>query len=222
MGPLYIFLDESGNFDFKQKRGATNYFILTALSVQRPFPWEEELNKIRYDIWEKYPTFDIEYFHATSDKQKTRDIVFSLIQKHIQNMRVDSVVVEKRKTFPGLREPEKFYPQMMGHLLKYVFEGHDPTSYTEINVITDKVDHKKRRSIIQKSVKQYLSSMIGGEYKYSVRFHDSKSCYNLQVVDYFCWAISRKWERGDLRSYELVKSVIRSEFDIFRFGTQYF
>jgi hypothetical protein len=41
----------------------------------------------------------------------------------------------------------------------------------------------------------------------------------LQVADYCCWAIQRKWERGDMRLYELIASKIRSEFDVFRLGT---
>src|SRR5688500_1461272 len=34
----------------------------------------------------------------------------------------------------------------------------------------------------------------------------------LQVADYCCWALSRKWEKGDDRSYALIQHKIRSEF----------
>ena len=40
----------------------------------------------------------------------------------------------------------------------------------------------------------------------------------LQVADYCCWAIGRKWERGDTRSYDLIATKIQSEFDLFRRG----
>ena len=42
----------------------------------------------------------------------------------------------------------------------------------------------------------------------------------LWVADYCCWAIQRKWERADERSYALIKSKVRSEFNVFRFGTE--
>ena len=41
----------------------------------------------------------------------------------------------------------------------------------------------------------------------------------LQVADYCCWAIQRKWERGDNRSHVLIAEKIASELDIFRFGS---
>ena len=58
--------------------------------------------------------------------------------------------------------------------------------------------------------------------RYSLLHHASKSCVGLQVTDYCNWAVFRKWERGDSRSYDLVKGAIQSEFDIFRSGTRYY
>jgi hypothetical protein len=40
----------------------------------------------------------------------------------------------------------------------------------------------------------------------------------LQVADYCTWAIQRKWEREDLRSYALIASKIRSEYDVWQRG----
>ncbi len=41
----------------------------------------------------------------------------------------------------------------------------------------------------------------------------------LQVADYCCWAIQRKWESGDLRSYNLIANKVRSEFNLFAYGS---
>lgn len=40
----------------------------------------------------------------------------------------------------------------------------------------------------------------------------------LQVTDYCTWAIQRKWERGDGRSYDLIKDKIASEYELWRIG----
>ena len=48
MKTLYIFLDESGNFDFSPS--GTKYFILTALSTTLPFEIGSPLLKHRYDL----------------------------------------------------------------------------------------------------------------------------------------------------------------------------
>lgn len=42
----------------------------------------------------------------------------------------------------------------------------------------------------------------------------------LQLVDYYCWAIYRKWEKRDMRSYELIKEKIGSEFELFARGSK--
>ncbi|MBS3957549.1 MAG: hypothetical protein KGZ40_08530 [Clostridiales bacterium] len=41
----------------------------------------------------------------------------------------------------------------------------------------------------------------------------SKSDLNLQVADYISWAVYRKWNSGDLRSYRIIEQCIRSEAD---------
>ena len=53
-------------------------------------------------------------------------------------------------------------------------------------------------------------------------FSPAKTDPCLQVADYLTWAVQRKYERGDSRSYELVKHLIKSDYDYFRFGTKTF
>jgi hypothetical protein len=38
------------------------------------------------------------------------------------------------------------------------------------------------------------------------------------VADYCCWAISRKWKDGDLRSFSKIQRAVLTEFDVFREG----
>ena len=45
---------------------------------------------------------------------------------------------------------------------------------------------------------------------------------SIEIADYCNWAIFRKWERQDLRSYELIRSGLRSEFDIFKSGARHY
>ena len=72
---LYIFLDEGGNLDFSS--AGTKYFVLTALSKDRPFEAYKYLNELKYDLVER--GVEIEYFHASENKQDVRDSVFAII-----------------------------------------------------------------------------------------------------------------------------------------------
>jgi hypothetical protein len=45
----------------------------------------------------------------------------------------------------------------------------------------------------------------------------------LLAVDYCNWAVYVKWERGELRPYQMIQEKLRSEFEIFREGaTRYY
>lgn len=74
------------------------------------------MHDLRYDLLEAGVDVD-EFFHATEDKRAVRDKVFQVIFSHLDRVQIDSLIVEKAKTGPALRELEKFYPQMLGYLL---------------------------------------------------------------------------------------------------------
>jgi hypothetical protein len=212
--PLYIFLDEGGNLDFSPS--GSLYFTMTSVAVRRPFPWEYKLAELRFDLIEY--GLDIEYFHATEDRQPVRDRVFAAIQPAIRQIRADSIIVEKPKTGPSLQAPAAFYPRVLGYLLSYVVNGYDLSTASKIIVITDELPVQQKRETVKKAIKKVLSDKLPAGTSYRIFHHSSKSCSGLQVADYINWAIYRKWDRGDGRSLSLVAPCVRSQFDIFRHG----
>lgn len=215
---LYIFLDEGGNFDFSP--GGTSHFTLSCVSRERPFPDYNEFISLKCDLVEQGTA--IEYFHASEDLQVVRDQVFDIIGRNLGGMRIDSVIVEKRKTHPSLRDVAEFYPKMLGYLLSYLLSHQSLSPYTQVVVFTDRIPVTQKRNAVEKTVKITLSKMLPKTARYRVLHHDSKSNFQLQIADYCNWAIYRKWDRNDLRSYDLIKSAIKSEFDIFRTGKMMF
>ncbi|MFH1970480.1 MAG: DUF3800 domain-containing protein [Verrucomicrobiota bacterium] len=212
---LYVFLDEAGNFDFSP--GGTKYFILSAISKERPFRAYQEMTELKYNLVERGK--DIEYFHASEDAQSVRNEVFAIIQRNLGGVRVDSLVVEKRKIGPAMRPEEQFYPRIIGYLLRYVLNGYLLNQYREVIVFTDQIPVKKKRRAIEKAAKVTLAEMLPKTARYRLLHHDSKSNMDLQIVDYCNWAIYRKWDAQDERSYQLIRPVIVSEFDFCLTGT---
>jgi len=213
-----VFLDEAGNFDFSPN--GTRYLVFTSVSVTRPLQLCAELHSLKFDLVEE--GWEVEYFHASEDKQDVRDRVFAVISEHLGAMRVDSLIVEKAKTGPALRPLARFYPRMLGYLLRYVLNGHDLMRFSKVVVYTDALPVRKKRQAVEKATKRQLAEMLPASARYVVLHHASMSNPYLQVADYVNWAIYRKWDRGDTRSYDLVRQAIRSEFDIFRGGTRYY
>jgi hypothetical protein len=212
---LYVFLDEAGNLDFSLH--GTRYFLMGAVTQERPFRAHGPLDDLRHDIIEG--GLDLEYFHAAEDRQSVRDRVFATMNPHMGSLRFDCVVVEKCKTGPRLQSPEAFYPRMLGYLLRYILDRYHLSDFAEIVVITDRLPVQKKLSVFEKSIKAALVGMLPADARYRLMHHDSKSHYGLQVCDYITWAVYRKWTLQDVRSYGLIQPAIRSEFDIFQTGT---
>ena len=214
----YIFLDESGNLDFNSS--GTRYFVLTSVSMMRPFQINGALDEYKYDCIEY--GLEQRYFHCAEDNSHVRGRVFEIIGSHLENMEIHSLIVEKNKTNPVLRVETRFYPRMLGYLLQYVLKSRFHQNADEVVIITDTLPLKRQRRAVEKAVKSSLSNMLPVSSRYRVVHHESRSHQGLQVADYCCWAIFRKWERGEDAHYSTITSAVRSEFDIFCTGTTYY
>ena len=87
----------------------------------------------------------------------------------------------------------------------------------ELFVIAASISHKRGPKGFRSAV-EHVVSQTSPTRTSQVDAWPASTAPCLQVADYCCWAIHRKWERSDARSYELVKDKIRSEYDIFRGG----
>lgn len=208
---LYIFLDEGGNFDFKSK--GTRYFCLSCITIQRPFILNITLDQYKYDLVEY--GLDTEFFHCADDNMHVRDKVFSMIQENLNNLSIDSLIVEKSQTPLSIQDDKHFYPKMLGNLLRHVVNRYYLPNIKEIIVVTDTIPVNKKRKAIEKSIKIILAEMLPKEAQYRILHHASKAHYGLQIVDYCNWAIFRKWERCDDTYYRLIKKSLKSELNIF-------
>lgn len=242
---LYIFIDESGNFDFTSS--GTKYFVLTAVSTFTPLKSRDELlrkmQELKYAGWDESKEEKPDYFfHATNDKQETRDWVFSAI-KGLDDIEVDTIVAQKNKTNPSLylqnkisrkptgegdwvelvakpiRSEEKFYDKVSQMLLQYIFTRHENDDGIEkIVVVLGSIFTDKKRGYVLKSLKQYLRDKF--KKPFFVYFRSTQSDINCQIADYCCWATYVKWERGETRPWDEIKDKVKSCFNVFRLGTK--
>ena len=212
---LYVFIDESGNRDFSPT--GTKYWVATSLLMTDATQALVRLYDLKHHIIDSGG--DIEKFHASEDRQAVRDMVFPLIAG-LQNVRVDSVIVEKRKAAPSIRPLGRFYPMMIENLLEYPFgpRGIDVSRFSKVFIFIDRASARAtEREALKKAIRVYLARHLRG-IPYVICMHDSASHHCLQIVDYMCWAIYVKWERGEMRPYQAVRHLIQSEFPIFRHG----
>ena len=208
----YLFLDEGGNFDFSTR--GTRYFTMTSVLKFRPFEASARLDSLRYDLIES--GLNIEYLHASEDRQAVRNQVFDILCSDLSRFEVDSIIVEKSKTRPEWQTPSQFYPRILGHLLGYVLHQISFRNISEVIVITDQLPIQKKRKAVEKGIKLTLKDVLPKNIPYRLLHHSSKSTAGLQIADYFNWAIFRAWERDDPRSLSRVESCINSQMEEFQ------
>jgi hypothetical protein len=80
---------------------------------------------------------------------------------------------------------------------------------------------KKKRAGFHSAVDDVVSQ-VSPCASHRVAFWPAESDPCLQVADYCIWAIQRKWERDDNRSYDLIKDKVASEFDAWKVGTNHY
>ena len=219
---VFIFADEAGCFKFKRraagkKDGPSDYFILTTVTAPE---WgiSDDLLTIRRDLALNGEP-DRDKLHATSDLQEVRNRVFAVIAK--QSFRVDATILKKSKAQPQTRTSEdRFYKTAWYYHFRHV--GRAISAECDKMLITAAaLGTKRTRATFKSAVNDTVQQILPRE-RWEVAFHESCKDPLLWVADYCSWAIQKKWEHKDMRSYELIKSKIKTEFDLFEPGLEEF
>lgn len=213
--PLFLFLDEGGDLGFTP--AGSRYFTLTCLTTPEPMAAQAALGRFQYECLASDHNLDAEYFHCTDDNRHVRRRVFEMIAAEQSAFRYDSLIVEKRKAHPKVQTDERFYPEMLGYLLRHVV-GQAAEAASEFVIVTDQLPLNRKRRAVEKAVRITLARMLPDGLRYRLFHHASRAHTGLQIVDYVNWAILRKWERGEMVFYDFIRPKLASEFEIFRAG----
>jgi Protein of unknown function (DUF3800) len=225
---LFLFLDESGNLDFSPS--GTRYWSLTAFCTFHPSKGKEAFLDLLYSLADQGVAQ--EHFHATEDKQAVRDQVFERIGALRDGHEIHCVVAEKSKANPSLynktierkgktvqiKDESPFYGTVCKTLLSFVLGCPRFTHAKKVVVVLSSLFTKDKNQTIRKILSVQLANRA--RIPYEICFHDNKSDLNCQIADYCGWAIARKWDKKDARSYDLIKHKIENEFDLFSRGVR--
>ncbi len=213
MSALNIFIDESGNFDFSDQ--GTKYFLLTAVSTTGCAELFSDFFELKHRL--AASGLELEEFHATEDTQHVRGEMYRMIERHCVHrcLAIDSVILEKKKAHPAIRDDAGFYARALQVLLQWVFRHRPKGDVDRIVVWAARIGTKKKRIVFEKTIKTYLSSQLQTEHPYHLFIHSSASHPMLQVADYCCWAIFKKWKDWELRPYSRIQRALLTELDVF-------
>lgn len=213
MPDKFIFADEAGCFTFNRQPNVSRYFILCTVSMDSCSVGTELLELRRRLAWEGYELG--EYFHATADRQAVRDEVFKAITKH--DFKVQATIMEKTKAQEQVRESKpRFYKY--GYFYHFKFGATAQlAANSETLVTTASLGTRNERAAFQSAVADVMRQTKKGKWVADFMPCHADPC--LQVADYCAWAIQRKYEKADVRSYNLIRSRISYEYDLWAKGT---
>ncbi|MBB4351594.1 DUF3800 domain-containing protein [Aliirhizobium cellulosilyticum] len=215
MTERYLFADEAGCFTFNREPNISRYFILCTVTTSS-LDVGDALHRLRHKlIWEGKDAGD--FFHATVQKQEIRDRVFETILGH--KFMVQATICEKAKAQPQVRaDKARFYKYPWFYHLKHGLARHIPED-TELLVTTASLGTKREKLTFTNALDDVMRQTVRNG-KWAVDFRPSQADPCLQLADYCAWAIQRKWERGDTKSYDLIADRITYEFDMWKHGTK--
>jgi hypothetical protein len=209
MDRVYVFGDETGNLTFTRKPGTSRYFMICTVTMGNCAVGTALTDLRRELAWTGHALSE---FHAHKDKQAVRNQVFDLLRQ--QDFRVDATILEKAKAHNELRShPPYFYKLAWFLHFKYVAPRIVRRS-DQLLVVASALQINNKRQVIHDAIRDVVSQ-VSPTQTFQTAFLPAMCDPCLQVADYAAWAIQRKWETGDSRSYELIKDKIWSEFDVF-------
>ena len=204
MSAINLYLDEAGNFDFGPN--GTRWLIVVCVNL----PWSPgriaRLADLRYTLLKE--GFALEYFHASEDNRHVRRRVLEVIAEILPHGAISAYVIEKSKLPPHLQNPEKFYPEFMGPLIKNEVNGMSMPIFS----FSDALPVVRKRKAIEKSVISELLHRVSGRGPHVFLHHASKSNFDLQIADYCCWAIWRAYARDDSEPITLLKNALKNVY----------
>lgn len=216
MARLYIFADEAGDFDFSDNGRASKYFILCTVTMESCAVATDLLELRRELACQAMPLGD--YFHCTEDKQAVRDKVFETICRH--DFHVQATVMEKSKAQPQVKTSRpRFYQYGWLYHFRYGVRPFTNPGFRdppELLVTAATLGTNKERASFLGAVDDVMRQTVPG--RYNTHFCPAAADPCVQVADYCAWAIQRKWERGDTRSFELIQDRITYEYDLWERG----
>ena len=205
----YLFLDESGDLVFAPK--GTRYFTIASISLDECQVGNDLIELRRNLARQHIDIFD--QFHATEDEQLVRGHVFNCISQ--RQFRLDVTVLDKTQADDHLRQdPERLYRLAVYSHLRHIIRL--VCSEEEEALVVCAAIGTKRQMRARLSHLRYVVREVGPPHAAigsALWRAAAEPC--LQVADYCCWAVHRKWERNDTRSYDLIANRIESEYELF-------
>jgi hypothetical protein len=203
---LFVFIDESGNFDFKET--GTDHLVMSAIFTRKPVRSANYLLKLRYKKLSR--GFNIPNFHASEDRQLVRDAVFKAL-KRSREIGAISLWLDKRKFATKQMNPLDFYKFFGSHFASELANLALSLRIKNLVIVFDKVLSFRDERLVRNELKPLFADVGLESHLY---FHNVNRDFNAQIADYVAWANYVHLERAESRPIKSLNKKLTKAIEI--------
>lgn len=197
---LYIFIDESGNFDFS--KAGTRHFVMAALATSDPLGSATTMHSLRYRMLAEGR--DVSMFHASEDRQDTRDQVFRSFNS-VRGAKAHVVHCDKSKLLERYQTASQLHAICGKTAINLALSQVDKASVGSVVVILDQALPQKKQGEFKLAVAPVLKRF--GR-PFHIYFQRMAWDANGQIADYLSWSRFVLLERAEERPWRSVVTAL--------------
>ncbi|MBW2617805.1 MAG: DUF3800 domain-containing protein [Deltaproteobacteria bacterium] len=210
-GPWFLYLDESGDLGFdRSKEGRSKFFTVCILAVSSATRNKSIAKAVQKTLRRKLNpkkkrNRSVKELKGSQTNQAVKDYFFRQLSG--VHFGIYALTLNKNRLYPELqRKKERTYNYLSRLILDQIpFE--DATEMVHLTI--DK--RKPQPEIVE--FNRYITKELYNRLQPGVHLlisHDSSEINaGLQAVDMFCYGISRKYERGNYRWFNVFRGKVR-------------
>lgn len=204
---LYVFVDESGNFDFSES--GTRHFVLSATFALEPIKPATKIMRLKYELLSM--GIDLPYFHASENKQNIRDAFFAVICKQ-RGIQAHSFWVRKSKIESSKLNSNQMYFELGAALAENIVAVTSRRANVKcVVLLLDKALNPRDESTFRSGIKPILRRT---NIPTKIYFHRVLTEPLSQVADYIAWANYVKLERDEQRPFDVLPTKLRTATEV--------
>ncbi len=198
---LFVFIDESGNFDFGEK--GTNHYVLAGTFTFDPIKIQSAMQFLRYELMQA--GHDISEFHASQDLQGIRDRVFAAFEA-LDDLGAAVIHGKKRQFASQGRSFASVHAHFGIHLVEMIATRVGIQNFDRLVLVFDRALTRKHQAEFSQLIKPVLKRLTR---PFQLYFQSMKVDMNGQIADYVAWSKFVALERGEMRPWESLSKSLK-------------
>ncbi len=211
---MYIFLDESGDLGFNTALiGSSRFFIIGLLVCENLSTLQVVRLAIKNTLKQK-----INHKAKTPKSElKGKELRFTVMEyffkqiNELSDLKFYTAIINKHNYLP-IADKHRVYNKLVSAILKHVIF---PSNIKYVHFMADQCKQGKDVKEFNFCIKEHLQAILPLKTFVTIEHLRSETEKALQATDLFAYSIYRKYEKGDLRWFNLIKEKIKEEIIIF-------